>query len=465
MQEKTLVAASSVLAAVGLTTMKIVVGVLTGSLGILSEAAHSALDLVAAAVTLFAVRVAERPADHNHPYGHGKIENLSALIEAALLIVTCVGIIYEAIQRLFFHSVEVEANIWGFAILLISIVVDFSRSRALKRAAEKYHSQALEADALHFSTDIMSSAVVLVGLGLVKAGELTGAHWLVKSDAVAALGVAIISIVISLWLTRRAVDVLLDTAPSHLAGDIRAHALEVEGVIDAGQVRVRRVGPQSFVDMHIAVGRAATLEESHRIASAVEQVVKNAVPDADVMVHVDPVAPQDENLMDTLRGLAAQHELQLHSIRLQNIGGQMYIQFHVEVPDSLTLEEAHALVSHLEDEARRLIPHVAEVTSHIEPAQRHGAHDTIPDAVLESARQDVERVARELCGAGGFHHVRVRSVDGELAILLHVFFDDRSPIGAAHDLSTLLETTLRRQIPNTGQVLVHVEPRSMAVSD
>jgi len=465
MQEKTLVAASSVLAAVGLTAMKITVGVLTGSLGILSEAAHSALDLVAAAVTLFAVRVAERPADRNHPYGHGKIESLSALIEAALLIVTCVAIINEAIQRLFFRPVEVEASAWAFAILLISIAVDFSRSRALKRAADKYHSQALEADALHFSTDIMSSAVVLAGLGLVKAGELSGTTWLVKSDAVAALGVAIISIAISLQLTRRAVDVLLDTVPTHLAGDIRTQALAVEGVIDAGQVRVRRVGPQSFVDMHIAVGRAATLEESHHIASAVEQVVKNAVPDADVMVHVDPVAPQDENLMDTLRGRAAQHELQLHSIRLQNIGGQMVIQFHVEVPDSLTLEEAHALVSHLEDESRRLIPQVAEVTSHIEPAQRHGANDAIPDAALEAARKEVERVARAVCGADGFHHVRVRSVDGELAILLHVFFDDRSPIGAAHDLSTQLETTLRRQIPNTGQVLVHAEPRSMAVSD
>ncbi|MBI5876435.1 MAG: cation-efflux pump [Chloroflexi bacterium] len=465
MQEKTLVAASSVLAAIGLTTIKIVVGVLTGSLGILSEAAHSGLDLVAAAVTLVAVRVAERPADHNHPYGHGKIENLSALIEAGLLIVTCVAIIYEAIQRLFFRPVEVEASLWAFVILAISIVVDFSRSRALARAAQKYQSQALEADALHFSTDIASSAVVLVGLGLVKAGQLSGLHWLASADAVAALGVALISIVISLQLTRRAVDVLLDTAPSHLADEIRKQALVVDGVVDAGQVRVRRVGPQSFVDMHIAVGRAATLEESHRIASAVEQVVKNAVPRADVLVHVDPVAPQDENLMDTLRGLAAQHELQLHSIRLQNIGGPMYIQFHVEVPDSLTLEEAHALVSHLEDEARRLIPHVAEVTSHIEPVQRHGGHDELPDTALEAARQDVERIARETCGPDGFHHVRVRSVDGELAILLHVFFDDRSPIGEAHDLATRLETTLRRKISNVGQVLVHVEPRSMAVSD
>ncbi len=465
MHEKTLVAASSVFAAIGLTALKIVVGVLTGSLGILSEAAHSGLDLVAAAVTLVAVRVAERPADLNHPYGHGKIENLSALIEAGLLLVTCVAIINEAIQRLFFRPVEVEANVWAFAILLISITVDFSRSRALMRAAKKYQSQALEADALHFSTDIMSSAVVLVGLGLVRLGELSGIHWLVSADAVAALGVALISIYISLRLTRRAVDVLLDTAPSHLADDIRKQALVVEGVVDAGQVRVRRVGPQSFVDMHVAVGRAATLEESHAIATAVEQVVKNALPQADVLVHVDPVAPQDENLMDTLRGLAAQHELQLHSIRLQNIGGAMYIEFHVEVPDSLTLEEAHALVSHLEDEAKRLIPNVSEVTSHIEPAQHHSTHDDVPEAALEAARREVERIARETCGPGGFHHVRVRSVDGQVGILLHVSFDDRSPIGEAHELSTQLETTLRRQIPNVGQVLVHVEPRSMAVTD
>ena len=191
-REKHMVALSSVLAAVFLTAMKIVVGLLTGSLGILSEAAHSGLDLVAAAVTYFAVRVSGRPPDFEHPYGHGKIENLSALFETLLLLLTCVWIFYEAIQRLFFKNVEVETSIWAFVIMAISIGVDFTRSRALARAAKKYDSQALEADALHFSTDIWSSSVVIAGLGLVWLAENLGIEWLKHADAVAAMGVAVI---------------------------------------------------------------------------------------------------------------------------------------------------------------------------------------------------------------------------------------------------------------------------------
>src|SRR5207244_13571064 len=202
--EKTLVAASSVVAAIFLTGVKIVVGVLSGSLGILSEAAHSGLDLVAAAVTFFAVRVSDRPADASHPYVHGKVENLSALVEAALLLVTCGAIVYEAIQRIFFRSIAVDASPWAFGVLLVSIIVDFSRSRALGRAARKYESQALEADALHFRTDILSSAVVIVGLGLVKLGEVTQQAWLNRADAVAALGVALIVRVVSVPLGKPA---------------------------------------------------------------------------------------------------------------------------------------------------------------------------------------------------------------------------------------------------------------------
>lgn len=462
--EKTVVAASSVLAAIFLTAFKIVVGLLTGSLGILSEAAHSAFDLIAAGVTLFAVRVAERPADASHPYGHGKIENLAALSEAALLILTCGWIIYEAIQRLFFKAVEVEASVWAFGILLVSIIIDFSRSRALHHAARKYESQALEADALHFSTDILSSAVVLVGLLMVKYGELTNQHWLNRADAVAALGVAFIVIVVSLRLSKRASDVLLDAAPRDLTDEIQRRAREVEGVLDTKQVRVRRVGPTLFVDMSIAVERATTFEESHRIASAVENVVKGIVPKADVLVHVDPIAPPDESLIDTLRGLAAQHELEVHSVRVQNVHNQLYIQFHVEVDDSLTLQEAHALVSHLEDQVRLMVPNVAEVTSHIEPKGNEAPDGELPEEMLQAVKCEVERIAQAEFGPQGFHQVSVRSVDGELGITLHVFVPDDAPIREAHELSTRLETKLRRQIPNVAQVLVHVEPRSMAVN-
>ena len=213
-KEKKSAATNSVVAAVFLTGMKLVVGLMTGSLGILAEAAHSALDLVAAVVTFLAVHFSDKPADHEHPYGHGKIENFSALVETVLLFATCAWIIYEAVQRLFFHTREVDASLWAFVVMAVSIAVDISRSRMLYRAARKHRSQALEADALHFHTDIWSSSVVIGGLALVWLGQnvFPGAtKVLARADAVAALGVAVIVLFVSYRLGKRTIDVLLDS--------------------------------------------------------------------------------------------------------------------------------------------------------------------------------------------------------------------------------------------------------------
>jgi cation diffusion facilitator family transporter len=464
MTDKTRIAAWAVLAAIFITALKLVVGLATGSLGILSEAADSTLDILAMGIAVFAVRFADRPADHSHPYGHGKVENLSALVAIGLLIVTCFTIMAEALRRLFVESVIVAANVWAFGTMSVTMAIDFWLARQLLRAARQYESDALEVSALRFSGDIWNSMLTLLGLSLVSLGQWTGQAWLERGDAVAALILAFAMLLAAVRVGKRSSDVLLDAAPRGLASDIEKRARQVDGVVSAKQVRVRRVGPTTFVDMSIAVERATTFEESHRIASAVETVVHSLVPHADVLVHVDPIAPRGESLMDTLRGLAAKHDLEVHSVRIQHIAHQLYILFHVEVDDSLTLQEAHALVSHLEDEVRREIPNVAEVTSHIEPAGHHGAEGTLPNDVLTMARAEVERIAREECGAHGFHHINVRCMDGELDISLHVFFDDQSPIRLAHDLSTRLEARLRREIDNVGPVLVHVEPRSMAAS-
>src|SRR4030067_1026684 len=258
-KEKRFVAMTSVLAAVFLTSMKIVVGLLTGSLGILAEAAHSGLDLVAAGVTYFAVRLSGRPADAEHPYGYGKVENLSALFETFLLLVTCVWIIYEAIQRLFFTSVEVEASFWAFLVMGVSIFIDFGRSRALSRAAQKYNSQALEADALHFSTDIWSSAVVIVGLFFVRLSDRMDISWLAKADAVAAIGVAVIVVYVSVQLGRRTIKGLVDAIPPGLQDQL-VRAVKVEGVLDVKQVRVRKSGPETFVDVSLVVKHEMAFE-------------------------------------------------------------------------------------------------------------------------------------------------------------------------------------------------------------
>lgn len=288
-QEKNHAALTSVIAAIGLTSLKIIVGVLTQSLGILAEAAHSALDLVAALVTLLAVRVSGKPADREHNYGHGKIENLSALFETLLLLATCAWIIYEAIQRLFYKPVEVEPSIWAFLVMGISIVIDYSRSRVLYRAARKHNSQALEADALHFSTDIWSSSVVIVGLFFVLIAEkVPSLSFLHKADAVAALGVALIVIYVSLELGYRTIQSLLDTAPKGLADKIKQAVETVPGVQDCHNIRVRHSGPLLFVDVHITTDGNKTLQDAHDLTEQVEEVVRQLASSADVTVHPEP---------------------------------------------------------------------------------------------------------------------------------------------------------------------------------
>jgi cation diffusion facilitator family transporter len=288
-KEKSAAALSSVFAAILLTTFKIVVGILTNSLGILAEAAHSALDLVAALVTFLAVRLSGRPPDRTHQYGHGKIENLSALFETFLLLITCGWIIYESIQRLFFKSVEVEASFWAFLVMAVSIVVDFSRSRILYRAARKHNSQALEADALHFSTDIWSSSVVILGLiGVLLAETFRQLSFLKKADAVAALVVAMIVIYVSLQLGIRTIHGLLDSSPAGLAEKIEQEVMKVPGIVSCHQVRVRLSGPSLFIDVHIVTDPETHLHEVHDIMDNVEQTIHKLAARADITIHPEP---------------------------------------------------------------------------------------------------------------------------------------------------------------------------------
>jgi len=292
--EKRNAALSSIAAALFLTVMKIAVGISTGSLGILSEAAHSGLDLLAAGVTYFAVRYASAPADPHHPYGHGKMENLSALVETLLLLLTCIYIVREAAVRLFSEHHEVTVAWWSFAVMIVSIGVDATRSRMLKRVAQKHKSQALEADALHFSTDIWSSAVVILGLVCVwAAGKFpVGSAWrslLERADAVAALGVCAIIVMVSLRLGRAAIDVLLDSDSGGVTANIRKAALGVAGVRGVGQVRARLAGPAAFVDISVEISRETSFEDAHRVGDKVEEAVRSALPGADVMVHMEPV--------------------------------------------------------------------------------------------------------------------------------------------------------------------------------
>lgn len=288
--EKSRVAMTSLLAAILITALKVIVGVATGSLGILAEAAHSGLDLVAAGATWLAVRAADRPADAEHLFGHGKIENLSAMFEVLLLLITCGWIVYGAVGRLAAGDVDVTVGVWSFAVMVLSVVVDFSRARALRRAAVKHNSQALEADALHFETDIWSSLAVIVGLTCVAVGERWPALAALKhADALAALAVAVIAASVTLRLGMRSLRALADTAPPGMERTIKDAVETIPGVVDCHSIRVRTAGPRVFIDAHMTVDGDKSLAEVHSMADQAEQAVTRAIPNADITIHAEPL--------------------------------------------------------------------------------------------------------------------------------------------------------------------------------
>ncbi len=280
-REKKRVAGISVIAAFFLTGFKLVIGLITGSLGLLSEALHSGLDLVAALITWFSVRISDKPPDANHHYGHGKIENFSALIETFLLLITCAWIIFEAIHRLVSGNTEIEVNVFSYFVVLTSIAIDIARSRALYRVARKYNSQALEADALHFSTDIWSSAVVLLGLILAQFG------WFF-ADSVAALAVAFIVLGVSWKLGKRAADVLLDRSPAPLVAQLTSLLNQSTGILRYHDLKVRTAGAENFIEVTIHVQPGLTLEKAHSISHLIEKQITEAIPRSFVHVHIEP---------------------------------------------------------------------------------------------------------------------------------------------------------------------------------
>ena len=457
-REKNLVALTSVAAAVFLTSIKFIVGLSTGSLGILSEAAHSLLDLVAAVVTLGAVRISGRPADLNHPYGHGKFENISALFETALLLVTCVWIIYEGVQRLFYETVHVEATFWAFAVIAVSIVVDISRSRALMRTAKKYKSQALEADALHFSTDVWSSCVVLAGLFSVYLAHRLGLPQLMKADALAALGVAGIVVYVSLQLGGRTVSVLTDAVPVSVSEDIRCAVQNVAGVEEVQRVRVRQSGPEIFADISIKVEEDASLEKARNISAKARSAIHEVYPGADVVLEVNPAELSESRLLAAIRLIAARHELGAHGIRLLKEEGRNLLELHLEVDETLSVESAHTKVSDFEKALRQAIPFIDVIVSHIEPiGESSAAKQTRP--VTEDK---IFRAIGELKNEVGFdvhpHEVRMYHTDGEISLSFHCVVAPTTGITAAHDLTVKLEQAIRGKIPEVGRIVIHVEP-------
>ncbi len=466
-REKGVAAASSVFAAIFLTSMKLVIGLMTGSLGILAEAAHSALDLVAALITLFAVRVSDRPADESHLYGHGKVENLSALAETFLLLLTCAWIIYEAINRLFFEFKEVDPSIWAFITMGISIVVDLTRSRVLARAAKKYNSQALEADALHFSTDIWSSSVVIVGLALVWYGAATGQKALfVRADALSALVVAMIVIYVSIQLGRRTIDGLLDRAPSGLADQIARDVSAVPNVRHVRQLRVRGAGSQTFVDLQVAVPRAVSFEESHEVTRLVQEAVHKISPRADVVVHAFPIS-ENEGVLERIQAIAAQGHYSIHNVMTHWTDRGIWIDLDLEVEPYLSLERAHSQSTDLEAKLRAEFSNpetngtsrIADINVHIEPRDEEllkGMEMRPKDAARYVDK--IELIRKEIPRTHATQDIQLQEVKGQVYLSFHLVIDADCPIGEVHALAEEMENRLRREFPQLGRVVIHAEP-------
>jgi cation diffusion facilitator family transporter len=459
-QEKRRAALLSVGSALLLVSLKTFLVVRTGSLGVLSEALHSGLDLVAAVITFLSLRVSDRPADERHPYGHGKFENFSAFVETGLLALTALYIIYEAFDRLFFHSVHIQPGLTAIFVLLGALIIDITRAKRLSHVAKKYSSEALEADALHFATDVWSTIVVIVGIGLVWAGEKWNMPWLVYADALAGLAVAGVILWVGSRLGKRTLDALLDAVPEGLQEEIRTAVGKMDGVLAVERVRLRRAGNRYFVDATVGVPRTASLEQVHAWSDAIEKRVGDIVP-ADVVVHAEPRAPQGEPFFDAIRAAAQRMGLSIHDLSAQQNKGQLFVELHLEVDPHLSLREAHGQATELEDAIRELRQEPTEVNIHIEPL---GTDISLPEEIgdLRDLGRAIEgflyQLSAEYYELLNAHNVRVRQVQHHILASCHCAMRSELPITQIHDVTAALEDRVKERFPQVYRVTIHPEP-------
>lgn len=462
----------SVLAAFLMTVLKLVTGLLTGSLGMLSEGAHSTIDLVASAITFFSIQVADRPADEQHNYGHGKVESLSAFVETGLMLVSCIWIVTEAVRRLLQQDhLALALSPWPFAVLLLSISVDFSRSRALHRAAREHHSLALEADAIHFSTDIWSSTAVLLGLLATYLGERLHLPALERADPIAALIVSAIILRVTYRLARQTIDNLLDASPAESStgsaaqtrDDLTRDLENIEGVVNVDRLRLRQSGSRYFADLTLGMPRNVTFQRSEQITQAATEAVQQHLPGADVLVHSVPVALVAESLHDRIRAVAARSNLAIHDVSLQQYDGALHLEQHLEVNETMPLRGAHDLVTKLESDISREIPEIATILTHIEsePATIESPSSLDRDRQLEVR---LRRVAAAFPDILDIHDVLVTRMHGSEAIpdriqvTCHCTLPDDLPMATVHATITALESAFKLESPEVTRLLIHPEP-------
>lgn len=450
--KKKQVALSSVFASLFLTLVKLIVGLLTGSIGILSEAAHSLLDFFAALLTYFAVTIGDKPADKSHPYGHGKVESVSALIETGLLFITSIFIVYEALKRLLGEKVEVEVAWYSFAVIIFAIIVDFSRSRALSKVAKETKSQALEADALHFSSDILSSLVVLLGLIFVAFG-IKGA------DAVAAIGVSLFVLHAGYVLGKRTIDVLMDAAPVGLTEKITEITKKIKGVIDVEKIRVRPVGPSVFVDIVVTVSRKLPLLKVQEICGDIEKNIHAEIPETDITLRAKPLSLDNETIAERVQMIASNHNLSVHDIVFHTQNNKKYLSFDLEVDSNLDINKAHKIASHLEGSIKKELGEDLEINTHIEPVQS----ETVSGKNISLKEENIiKKIVNDLIAPyksiKNVHDLQIAKIGDEFFLTLHFSLTPKTSLEEAHNLASRLEQVIKAKLPKVRKVVIHEEP-------
>jgi cation diffusion facilitator family transporter len=446
------------LAAAAMTVLKLAAGLLSGSLGVLSDAAHSGLDLVGAALTFFSVRVSDKPADEDHTYGHGKIENLSSFGEVILMAVSSGWIIWEAIQRMLYHTVELRHSVWPVLVVLTSIGVDFWRSRQLRAVAIRTGSPALATDAFHFASDIWSSVAVLCGLGASWVGMRFGIGVLRFADPAAAVVVSLMILRLTLRLGHEAVAVLLDEIPAETRRRIVREVEQVPGVLAVEQARMRRAGADYFADLTLALPRRFTFEHTGALVRAATDAVHRTLPEADVVIHTVPRQARAESIFDRVRAVAARNNVSVHELSVQSHRGRLRVELHVELDETLPLLAAHSFVSAMEAEILRETPEIDAVLTHIEsePAtieqpDEVDAEDRKIESVLRSAAALIPEIV-------DVHEIKVGRNGEHIHLSCHCTLPDDLTMQRVHLAITALEDRFKVDCPEVYRVMIHPEP-------
>jgi cation diffusion facilitator family transporter len=437
----------SVAAAAALVVLKLTVGLATHSLGLISEAIHSGTDFVAALLTYFAVRVAARPADVTHQFGHGKAEHLSALGEAAILAAASVFISVRAIERLTGTAHETVHTTWyAFAVLGIVIVIDASRMVVSWRTARRHRSAALASNAVHFGSDLLGSLAVLTGLVFAHEGHPNG-------DPIAALFVGALVLIAAARLSKVNVDVLMDRAPLDAEAAARRAIRGIRPTVQLRRLRMRQAGGRQFADVVIGVSPGAAVGQGHATADAVEEAVANALPNADVVVHVEPLEESSLRERAHAAALGVRRVREVHNLALVDVDGRTELSLHLKLPGDLSLDEAHAIAEQVERAICAAVPEIEGVQTHLEPLTEESAGREVSSVDADA----VARIVRSVTGAEP-RELRFLHTDKGLVAFLTLGLDGTSRLDEAHARASEIEEQIRRERPDIADVIVHTEP-------